>query len=143
MILEIVTPEKIAFSEEIDQVTIPTPDGEITVLPHHVQLVTNLKSGELIIKKGNQNVPIATGEGFAEISGTKVSILTDLAEKAQEIDEKAVEEAKNRAQEALKQKERLSEEEYALTAASLEKALAQLKVRRKHAHGRRAVETSP
>jgi len=144
MLLEIVTPEKKVYSEEVDQVTIPTTEGEITILPHHLDLVTTLKAGELKIKKGNQTVHLAAGDGFAEINGQKVAVITDLALRPEEIDEKAVEEAKKRAQEALRDRERLSEEEFAATAAALQKSLIQLQVKRKHAHSsRRATETSP
>ena len=132
MKLEIVTPEKIAYSAEVDQVTLPTATGEITILPNHVPLVTELLPGELRLKDGNQITIMATGSGFAEIDGKKVSIATDLAERAEAIDEKAAEEARKRAEEALKEKERLSEEEFAVAAAALQKALTQLKVRRKH-----------
>lgn len=126
------TPEKISYSEEADQVSLPTADGEITVLPNHIPLLTQLLPGELSIKKGNQTITMASGGGFAEISGKKVSVATDLAEKSEEINEKQAEEARKRAGEALKDRQRLSEEEFALTAASLQKALAQLRVKRRH-----------
>ncbi|OGY21189.1 MAG: ATP synthase F1 subunit epsilon [Candidatus Woykebacteria bacterium GWB1_45_5] len=142
MKLEIVTPEKIAYSEEADQVTLPTADGEITVLPNHVPLVTKLLPGELTIKKGSQYIVLASGGGFAEIDSKKVSVVTDLAQQPEEIDEKETQVAIERAQQALKEKERLSEEEFAATTATLQKALAQLRIKRKHAHGRRAPETS-
>ncbi|OGY25147.1 MAG: ATP synthase F1 subunit epsilon [Candidatus Woykebacteria bacterium RIFCSPHIGHO2_01_FULL_39_12] len=132
MRLEIVTPEKIAYSEEADQVTLPTALGEITVLPGHTPLVTQLLPGELVLKKGNQYSILASGGGFAEITGKKVSVVTDLAQRPEEIDERAAEEARKRAEEALTERERLSEEEFAVTAANLQKALAQLRVKRKH-----------
>lgn len=138
MKLEIVTPEKIAYSEKADQVTLPTMEGEITILPGHVSLITSLLSGELSLKRAEQNIILATGGGFAEIHNDKISVVTDIAQRPEEIDEKAAEEARKRAEDALKEKERLSEEEYAFTAATLEKALAQLKVKRKHARSRRA-----
>ena len=132
MIIEIVTPEKIAYSEEADQVTLPTAAGEITVLPGHVSLVTKLLPGELVLKKGSQNIVLASGGGFVEITGKKVSVVTDLAQRPEEIDEKIAEEARKRAQEALKNRERLSEEEFATTTANLQNALAQLRVKRRH-----------
>ena len=132
MKLEIVTPEKIAYSEEADQVTIPTAEGEITILPGHVSLVTKLLPGELVLKKGGQNIVLASGGGFVEITDKKVSVVTDLAQRPEEIDEKIAEEARKRAQEALKNQERLSEEEFATTAANLQNALAQLRVKRRH-----------
>jgi F-type H+-transporting ATPase subunit epsilon len=95
-----------------------------------------------VIKTKGKIIPLAVGEGFAKIDGTKISVLTDLALQVSEIDEKAAEEARKRAKEALADKERLSAEEYAFTAASLEKALAQLRIKRKHSHLKSA-ETSP
>jgi F-type H+-transporting ATPase subunit epsilon len=143
MKVEIVTPEKIAYSEEADQISLPTADGEITILPNHVPLVTKLLPGELTLKKGGQRSVLATGGGFAEITSKKVSVLTDLAERPEEINEKETQAAIERAQQALKEKDRLSEEEFAATSANLEKALAQLRIKRKHAHGRHTSETSP
>ena len=132
MKIEIVTPEKVAYSEEADQVTLPTPDGEITILQNHVPLVTQLLPGELTVKKNNQYSVLASGGGFAEIGGKKVSVVTDLAQRPEEIDERVAEEARKRAESALAERERLSEEEFAITAANLQKALAQLRVKRRH-----------
>lgn len=132
MKLEIVTPEKKAFEDEVDQVSLTTTEGQITVLPHHLPVFTQLAAGEIIAKKAGKTMNLASGGGFAEITQDRVSVLTDLAERADEIDEKSVLEAKKRAEEALKEKHTLSEEEYAATAAALEKALAQLKVKRRH-----------
>lgn len=143
MKVEIVTPEKIAYSEEADQISLPTADGEITVLPTHVSLVTKLLPGELTLKKGSQTVVLATGGGFAEIAAKKVLILTDLAERPENINEKETQAAIERAQQALQEKGRLSDEEFAATTATLQKAFASLRIKRKHAHGRHASETSP
>jgi len=130
--VEIITPEKISYSEDADQVTLPTAEGEIPVLPGHIPLVTQLLPGELTLKRGGQSIVMAAGGGFAEITGNKVSIATDLAQRPEEIDERFAEEARKRAEQALKERERLSEEEFAITAANLQKALAQLKIKRRH-----------
>ena len=132
MKLEIVTPEEKVYSEEVDQVTLPTSTGQITILPQHLPLVTQIVPGEIIVKKAGKITHLVTGEGFAEITHTSVSVLTDLAEQSEKIDEKAAEAARARAEEALKQKHTMSEEEFAMTAAALEKALASLKVKRRH-----------
>jgi F-type H+-transporting ATPase subunit epsilon len=132
MKLNIITPEKVSYSEEADQVTLPTAEGEITVLPGHAPLVTKLLPGELSVRKGSQYVVLASGGGFAEIMGKEVSIATDLAQRPEEIDERDAEEARKRAESALAERERLSEEEFAVTAANLQKALAQLRVKRRH-----------
>lgn len=132
MKLEIVTPEKKAYEDDVDQVSLTTTEGQITVLPHHLPVFTQLAAGEILAKKAGKEILLASGGGFAEITGERVSVLTDLAEEASEINEKAVLEAKERAEAALKQKTTMSSEEYAQTAAALQKALAQLKVRRRH-----------
>lgn len=132
MKLELVTPEKQVYSDEVDQVSLPTPDGQITILPHHIPLVTQVKPGELTIKKNDKFSHFVTGSGFVEITGQTISILTDLAETSDNLDEKKIEEARTRAEEALKQSKALSNEEFARTAAELEKSLAQLRFKRKH-----------
>ncbi len=132
MKLEIVTPEKKAYEDDVDQVTLTTTEGQITVLPHHLPIFTQLSAGEITVKKAGKTLPLASGGGFAEITGERVSVLTDLADRPEEIDEKTVEEARKRAEAAMKEKHLLSEEEFAATAAALEKALAQLKVKRRH-----------
>lgn len=132
MKLEIVTPEERAVSEDIDQVSIPTLDGQITVLPHHIPIVTNVIPGELIIKKGDKTSYLVTGDGFAQVTKDRVAVLTDLAKTSEAIDEKAAEEARKRAEEALKQRSALTNEEFALAAAELQKALASLRVKRRH-----------
>jgi len=134
MRLSLVTPERKTFEDDIDQVTIPTSQGSITVLPNHMQVVAQLEPGELIVKQGNKETSIASGYGFAQITGKQVSILTDLAEEVSEISEKEAEEARKRAVEALKDKERLSSEEYASVAAALEKSLVRLRIKRRHRH---------
>ncbi len=128
--LKIVTPEKEIFNDEVDQVNVPSAEGELGILPHHANLMAKLAPGELRIKKGNSTQVMAAGAGFLQISNNTLTILTDLAVDEKEIDEKAVEEAKKRAEQALEQK--LSDEEYAETLAILEKSLAQLRVKRRH-----------
>jgi len=130
--LQIITPEKIVFDDEVDQVTLPTTTGEITVLPNHIPLITAIEPGELVYKKLQKYTRMAAGFGFAQISAQNAKILVDLAAPEEELEEKAIEEAKKRAEEALKQKHLLSEEEYATAAANLQKALVQLKVKRRH-----------
>ncbi len=132
MKLEIVTPEKKVYSDDVDQVSLPTPNGQLTILPHHLPVITQVRPGELKVKKGEKVTYLVTGEGFVEITGNSVSVMTDLAEWSEEIDEKAAEEARKRAEEALKQKHTLTNEQFASTAAALEKALASLKVKRRH-----------
>jgi F-type H+-transporting ATPase subunit epsilon len=128
--LEIVTPEAKTFSEDVDMVTLTGIDGEMGILPQHMPLMTQLVPGEILVKKGGDNFLLAVGEGFVQVTGEKISILTDMAIRAENIDEAAAEEARKRAEERLSQK--LTEEDAAMVQASLLNALAQLKVKRRH-----------
>lgn len=128
--LKIITPEKQIYDDLVDQVNVSTPDGEIGILPHHTNLMAKVVPGQLIIKKGSKTDYLAVGEGFLQVVNNTLTIMADLAQDVSSIDEKAVEDAKKRAEQALSQ--RLSDEEYADTLAMLERSLAQLKVKRRH-----------
>jgi F-type H+-transporting ATPase subunit epsilon len=128
--LEIITPTKVVLSEEVDQLTIPTVNGEISILPNHVDLLTKVSTGEMLIKRNNKNDYFAIMGGFLEISQNKVTVLSDYASLAQDIEIAKVEEAKERAQKAMK--ERKTEEDFRVANAELAKSLLQLKVARKH-----------
>lgn len=128
--LKIVTPEKVAVDELVDMVTLTSSEGELGILPHHANLMAKLEPGELRIKRGGKTEILATGDGFIQVADNTLTILTDLAVNESEIDEKAVEDARKRAEQALEQK--LSDEEYAETLAVLEKSLAQLRIKRRH-----------
>jgi F-type H+-transporting ATPase subunit epsilon len=130
--LEIVTPEKTAYSEDVEMVTLPGSEGELGVYPNHVPLLTTIHPGELRVLKGGRETFLAIGEGFVEITGTTVSVLTDMALEPAVIDESAAEEAVARAKAAMK--EDLGKEECAAVTASLQKALAQLHVKRRRHH---------
>lgn len=128
--LKVVTPEKLLIDEEVNQVNVSTEQGQIGILPHHINLMAKLEPGELIIKKGGKVDALAIGDGFIQVANNTLTVMTDLASYAADIDEKEVEEAKERAEQALEEK--LSDEEYAETLANLEKSLAQLSVKRRH-----------
>ena len=130
--LEIVTPEAKTYSDDVDMVTIPASEGEMGVFPQHVPLVTQILSGEVIVRKNGQDHFLAVGDGFAEITGTGVVIMTDMAIPADNIDEAKAEQARRRAEARLS--EQLDDEETATVSASLANSLAQLKVKRRH-HG--------
>lgn len=100
--LEIVTPEARVFSDTIDTVVIPTVDGEIGILPGHIPLLTQVQDGELRVTKGTVVSFLAVGGGFAQVYGDKVSILAERAITEDKIDEKAVENAMQRAEQAIK-----------------------------------------
>ena len=129
--LEIVTPEAKVYSEDVDMVTLPGSEGEMGIFPMHVPLMTQLAAGEVSVRKDGQDFFLAVGDGFVEVTGEHVSILTDMAIRAENIDEAKAEEARRRAEARLAEK--LDDEEVAITKAALDHALAQLKVKR---HGR-------
>ncbi len=127
--LEIVTPEAKTFSEDVEMVTLPGAKGEMGIYPNHVPLMTQIMAGEIIARKNGQDQLLAVGEGFAEITGSRVAILTDMAIRAENIDEAKAEEARQRAEARLAEK--ITDEESALVSASLAHSLAQLKVKRR------------
>jgi F-type H+-transporting ATPase subunit epsilon len=127
--LEIVTPEEKIYSEDVDMVTLPGTEGEIGVYPKHVPLMTALKPGELRVLKDGRETAMAVGEGFVEIKGDAVSVLTDMALEPDKIDVAAAEKAVQSAQAAMKEDH--TAEEVVAIQASLQKALAQLHVKRR------------
>lgn len=129
--LQVITPEKTVFDDDVDKVSLTTFAGQITVLPNHTSLVTTVTPGQLSYIRHQKETFMASGFGFAQIAKNNVKILVDLAAPEEEIEEKKIEEAKKKAEEALAQKHLLSEEEYATAAAELQKALAQLKIKRR------------
>jgi F-type H+-transporting ATPase subunit epsilon len=131
--LEIVTPEAKTYSDDVDSVVIPGIDGELGVLPLHAPVMTLLEPGELRVLKGGQELRLAVGEGFVEITPEKVAVLTDMAVKESDIDESAAEEAIRRAEQAMSG-EKLSNEEYAANNAALLRSLALIKVKRRRHH---------
>ena len=132
--LEIITPSATAFSDDVDMVVLPGIEGEMGIYPMHIPLMTELKPGELrAIKDGFETV-LAVGEGFAQITGSQVSVLTDLAIEESAIDENAVQAAIDRAQASMRGAQTMNDEELATVTASLEKSLAQLRVKRKRHH---------
>lgn len=135
---QLVTPEGLVLEKDLKSLTCPTTLGEISILPGHVPIVATLKSGELIAKTDSGAESLHVAGGFIEVKpGGQVIALADSAEHATEIDEARAEEAKVRAQKTLAEI-RVSDEEYARAAASLERSLSRLRIVRKHAHSRTA-----
>jgi F-type H+-transporting ATPase subunit epsilon len=128
--LEIVTPQAIVYSEDVHMVTLPASEGEMGVYPGHVRLITQVVPGEIIVTKNGADSTLAVGEGLIEVTPTRVSVLTDMAIRAENIDEAKVEEARQRA--AARLQEKISDEEVATVNASMVKALAQLQVKRRY-----------
>jgi len=128
--LEIITPEAVVYSEDVDLVTLPGIEGQLGIFPLHIRLMTPMVPGEMIVHKDGRDSFLAVGEGLVAIRGDRVSIVTDMAVAAEKIDEAKVEEARQRA--AARLREKISDEEVASVNASLARSLAQLKVKRRH-----------
>jgi F-type H+-transporting ATPase subunit epsilon len=130
--LEIVTPDAVTYSEEVEMVTLPGTEGEMGIYPQHVPLLTQVVSGEVVVRKDGRDAFLAIGEGFVEITGDRVAIMTDMAIRAENIDEAKAEEARRRAEARLA--EHVDDEESAIVSAALAHSLAQLKVKRRQQH---------
>ena len=135
--LEIVTPERLAFSDEVDSVVVPGSEGELGILPHHAPLVSTLGIGELRIRKGNNEETFAIAGGFLQVRPDKVVVMAETADMASEID-------LERAQEARREAERALETGYqegadlAAARAALQQALLRIRVaERRHREGGR------
>lgn len=129
MRLDIVTPEKLAFSDEIDSVVVPGAEGEMGILKAHAPIVSTLRPGELRYVKNGTESSLAVGTGVVEVSNDRVSVVTDMALGESEIDEAAVEKAIESAQKAMSEK--LTPEDVASAQLALQKSLAQLHVKRR------------
>jgi F-type H+-transporting ATPase subunit epsilon len=140
MHLDVITPTKKLLSEDIDEVVVMTPNGEIGILPHHENYVSQVVPGEMMVKmKGKMHYFAITG-GFLEVANNKVTILSDYAVHSEDIDVKKAMDAKKRAEELLKRKgEGLTEQEYALASSELQRAISELHV----ANKRRRIRPMP
>lgn len=138
MKLDIVTAEQSVYSEDVDMVIAPGVEGQLGIMPHHAPLMTILQAGELIVKKGGEELHLVITGGFLEVRPDKVIVLADAAERAEEIDIKRAEEARRRAEELLVQKV-VSGLDGARAEASLRRAMVRLKVADKVQRRRRGV----
>lgn len=129
--LEIITPQSVAWQGEVDAVALPTGDGEIVVLPHHVPLVATIVPGTVTVSIGSAEHVFAVSRGVMEVDGLHMRILTDIADPADALDEAAIEEAKRKA-EVLMTEKRHDVEGFAEATAILERELARLKTVRHH-----------
>lgn len=127
--LEIVTAERLCFADDVNVLVAPGVEGQLGILPHHAPLMTMLQSGELLIRKDNEEIYWAITGGFLEVRSDKVVVLADACEQAEEIDIARAEAAKQRAQKRLE--ERLPEVDFIRAEAALRRALARLKVAEK------------
>ena len=99
--LEVITPERKVYEDDVDMVVAPASEGYVGILPHHVPLFTTLGPGEFKVKKGGVEEVLAVFGGFMDVRGDRVVVLTDAAEHADEIDAKAAQDARERAQQVL------------------------------------------
>ncbi len=133
--LEIVTAERVVYSEEVDVLVAPGVVGELGILPSHAPLLTIMQPGEIRVDKGEEQTYIAVSGGFLEVIGNKATILADTAERAEEIDEARAEEAVKRAEERISSAASAQDLERAL--ASVRRSQARLKVARRRRRGPR------
>jgi len=128
--IDIVTAERIVYSEEVDGVVAPGVDGQLGILPHHAPLMTILQAGELVVRKGGDEETMAISGGFLEVRPDHVIVLADQAERAEEIDASRAEAARKRAEERLKDKQATGLDATRAEAA-LRRALVRLSVAEK------------
>ncbi len=130
---KIVTPESVVYEDEIFQVTIPTMEGEITVLPMHIPIISVLQAGELKIKDKDGEHPIAVAGGFLEVRGnSEIIILADNAERAGDIDLDRAEAARKRAQEQLEKAGKESNVDFAKLQAVIDREMNRIRVGKKY-----------
>lgn len=138
-LLEIITPERAAFSEQVDGVSVPGGMGQITALARHIPLFTTLKEGEIVIRQGDKDSYLAIGGGFMEVTNNKVLILVSRALHAHELNETEINKAHLAAKEILtKAKEGA---ELATAMSAVRRSTLELKVIRRRSHGR-AIDTT-
>jgi F-type H+-transporting ATPase subunit epsilon len=131
LVLEIVTPEEKVYEQTVDTVVLPTTSGEISILPGHIPLVTELDPGELQVSVDNKTEMLVVGRGFVRIEGDRVSVLAESAIEENEIDESAVQAALERAQKALEDPTALNAAEVDQLEGAMRYALAQLATKRR------------
>jgi F-type H+-transporting ATPase subunit epsilon len=125
--LEVITPERVVYTDDVDMVIAPATDGYVGILPHHAPLLTTLGPGEFRVKKGGTEEVLAVFGGFMDVRGDRVVVLTEDAEHAEEIDAKQAQDARDRAQQAL-QAGPMSAADEARARASLQRALVRIRV---------------
>jgi F-type H+-transporting ATPase subunit epsilon len=136
LLLEIVTPERLAYSEEVDSVQLPGVEGELGVLPHHAPLVSMLGVGELRIRKGGAEESFAIVGGFLQVRPDKVVVMAETADMASEIDLEKAQQARREAEQALEG--RVEAIDLSAARAALQQALLRIRVaERRHREGPR------
>lgn len=131
--LKIITPEKLILEEMVDQVSLPTTLGEITILPDHIPLITGLASGDIVAVVNGEHIPMAVVGGFLEVKNnteglTEVAVLADFAEHVGELSDEKIEKAKTRAEELSKLLENKDHIDFEHFEAELERSLTRVKI---------------
>ncbi len=131
--LKIITPERLVLEEIVEQVSLPTTLGEITILPDHIPLITEIESGDIVALSKGEYVPMAVAGGFLEVKKddegvTNVAVLADFAEHVSELSEEKIEEAKKKAEELRKKMENKERIDFEHFESELERSLARIKV---------------
>ena len=131
--LKIITPEKLILEEMVDQVTLPGTEGELTILPEHIPLITGLASGDIVAVSGGEHIPMAVVGGFVEVKNdeegnTVVAILADFAEHVSELSDEKIAEARTRAEELKKKMENNEIVDFEHFEAELERSLTRVKI---------------
>lgn len=130
--LKIVTPEKLILEEEVDQVTLPSTEGELTILPEHIPMIAGLASGDVVAFTNGEQVPLAVSGGFIEVKQvdghTEVAILADFAEHVADITEEAIKHAEAKALDLKKQAENKEIVDFERFATELERSLTRVKI---------------
>ncbi|OGI64442.1 ATP synthase F1 subunit epsilon [Candidatus Nomurabacteria bacterium RIFCSPHIGHO2_01_FULL_40_20] len=131
--LKIVTPERLVLEEMVDQVTMPTLEGEITVLPEHIPIIVGLKSGDIVAMSGGEPIPFAVAGGFVEVKigadgNTEVAVLADFAEHVGDITDEAIAKAKAKSEELRKMMEDKGTVDFEHFEAELERSLTRVKI---------------
>ena len=139
--LEIVSPERRAFTDEVDMVIVPGIDGQLGILPHHTRLISVLGVGELRIKKGGTEQSLLISGGFVEVRPDKVIVMADLAEHSDEIDETRAAEARKRAEAELDQAK--DPVDIARVRAALQTALMRERIATRRRTGLRSRSVGP
>jgi F-type H+-transporting ATPase subunit epsilon len=131
LFLEVVTPEKVVVSQEVDMVVAPGSEGEFGVLPGHVLFLSGIIPGEMRYNSGSETISLVVSTGFAEVSDDKVSILVDAAERGTDVDIDRAQQAAERARERMANGKSAEEIDYKRAEVALKRAIARIKVAEK------------
>lgn len=133
---QLITPDRVLYEGDAESVSLPTPDGEITVLPHHIPLISIVVPGSLVVRGGGEEHVFAVTRGVVEIDGRALRVLADTADRADELEEAAIEKAKKEAEKLARERQD-NAEGFAEATAILDREIARLgAIRRRKARGK-------